>query len=54
MQRGAKLIAHREFLGERAQKLPRQKRGAPYLRKFDTYLNSNRPAFLADCLPRDG
>jgi hypothetical protein len=36
MQRRAKLIARREFLGERVQKLPRRKRGAPYLCKFDT------------------
>jgi hypothetical protein len=36
MQRDTKLIAHRKFLGERVQKLPRRKRGTAYLRKFDT------------------
>jgi hypothetical protein len=36
MQCRAKLIARREFLGERVQKLSRLKRRGPYLGKFDT------------------
>jgi hypothetical protein len=36
MQGGAKLIAHREFLDERARKLPRRKRDVHYLCKSDT------------------